>query len=165
MKPSQLSYHMIVFCKTNLELSLFFVYCLVGWKELLFVKTYLTFYFYFAGQPQDARIPVVLHRMWRIGKWLRTLDNTRSNISYDTRGGEGTPKDMVFAPFWSENGYGFRGNAWTYLSFQRNKKERVIREFEVDFKKINFSRLTEINSRYFGLSLMKTPTGGPCNVR
>ena len=41
MKPSQLSYHMIVFCKTNLELSLFFVYCLVGRKELLFVKTYL----------------------------------------------------------------------------------------------------------------------------
>ena len=166
MKPSQLSYHMIVFCKTNLELSLFFVYSLVGWKELLFVKTYLTFYFYFAGQPQDARIPVVLHRMWRIGKWLRTLDNTRSNISYDTRGGEGTPKDMVFAPFWSENGcrfcllwsefgYDFRGNAWTYLSFQfqRNKKERIIREFEVDFKKINFSRFTEINSRYFGLSV------------
>ena len=96
MKPSQLSYHMIVFCKTNLELSLFFVYCLVGWKELLFVKTYLTFYFYFAGQPQDARIPVVLHRMWRIGKWLRTLDNTRRNISYDTLGGGRVPQRVWF---------------------------------------------------------------------
>ena len=84
---------------------------------------------------------------------------------------------MVFAPFWSENGcrfcllwsefgYDFRGNAWTYLSFQfqRNKKERIIREFEVDFKKINFSRLTEINSRYFGLSLMRTSSGGPYSV-
>ena len=39
--------------------------------------------------------------------------------------------------FWSEFSYGFRGNAWTYLSFQfqMNKKERVICEFEVDFKK------------------------------
>ena len=55
--------------------------------------------------------------------------------------GEGTPKGMVFAPFWSEKGYrlclvwsefgyGFRGNTWTYLSFlswsfqfQMNKKE------------------------------------------
>ena len=64
MKLRQLSYHMIVFfAKQNLELSLFFVYCLVGRKELLFVKTYLTYYFYFVGQPQDARIPVVLHRM------------------------------------------------------------------------------------------------------
>ena len=57
-------------------------------------------------------------------------------------GGEGTSKGMVFTPFWSEKGYrlclfrsefgyGFRGNAWTYLSFlswsfqfQMNKKER-----------------------------------------
>ena len=119
MKPRQLSYHMIVFCKQNLELSLFFVYCLVGRKELLFVKTYLTYYFYFAGQPQDARIPVVLHRMWRIGKWLRTLDNTRRNISYDTRGGGGgysiifaflvcaTPKGMVFARFGLKTGIDF----------------------------------------------------------
>ena len=55
---------------------------------------------------------------------------------------------MVFAPFWSvngytlnylfwsERGYGFRGNALTYLSFQfqMNKKERVICVSEVDFK-------------------------------
>ena len=54
----------------------------------------------------------------------------------------------VFAPFWSENGYrlclfwpefgyGFRGNALTYVSFQfrMNKKERVICEFEVDLTK------------------------------
>ena len=107
------------FAKQNLELSLFFVYCLVGRKELLFVKTYLIYYFYFVGQPQDARIPVVLHRMWRIGKWLRTLDNTSRSISYDTCGGGGrvlyyfclfvcpTPKGMVFAPFWSETGIDF----------------------------------------------------------
>ena len=50
---------------------------------------------------------------------------------------------MVFAPFWSENGYGFRGNygnVWTYLQFQfqMSKKEREMREFEVDFKKSFF---------------------------
>ena len=58
---------------------------------------------------------------------------------------------MVFAPFrcenryrfcsfWSWIGSGFRGNyrsVWTYLSFQlqMNQKERVISEFEMDFKK------------------------------
>ena len=41
MKSRQLSFHMIVFCKTKFELSLFYFYCLVGRKELLFVKTYL----------------------------------------------------------------------------------------------------------------------------
>ena len=175
------------------------------------------FYFHFAGQPQDTRVPMVLYRMWRIGKWLRTLNNTRREISYYTRvggGGEGTflylPYRYVpphFTPFlsergyrlclfWSGIGYGFRANAWPYMSFQfqMNKKERVINEFEVDFKKsfswhsnprivnsrladtsiiptaaksqvkINFSRLTEINSRYFGLSLMRTPSGGPYSV-
>ena len=62
------------------------------------------------------------------------------------------PKGMVFAPFWSENGYAFcpfwsgirydfggnYGNVWTYLSFQfqmSTGKERLIYEFEVDFKK------------------------------
>ena len=58
---------------------------------------------------------------------------------------------MVFAPFrcenryrfcsfWSGIGYGFRGNyrsVWKYSSFQfqMNHKERVISEFEMDFKK------------------------------
>ena len=39
--------------------------------------------------------------------------------------------------FWTDFSYGFRGNAWTYLSFQSqmNKKEREICEFEVDFNK------------------------------
>ena len=76
-----------------------------------------------------------------------------------------------------------------------NKKERVICEFEVDFKKsfswrsnqrlvnfrladtaivptaaksqakINFRRLTEINSHYYGLSVMRTLTRGPYSVR
>ena len=60
------------------------------------------------------------------------------------------PKGMVFAPFWSENGYTlpilvwnryrFQGNYGSlrkYLSFQcqMNKKEREICEFEMDFKK------------------------------
>ena len=92
------------------------------------------FYFYSAGQPQDARVPMVLHRMWRIGKWLRTLDNTRRNISYDNLEGGGgrvlpyiyligmcRPKGLGFVSFWTENGYrlslfwsefgyGYRGN-------------------------------------------------------
>ena len=161
------------------------------------------FYFYSAGQPQDARVPVVLHRMWRIGKWLRTLDNTRRNISYDNRGGGGgsTPLYLAyryvplqrvrvlrrfvrktgidFAYFGLNSGMVFVGITWTYMSFQfhMNKKKRVTCEFEVDFKKsfswrsnqrivnfrladtaivptaakshakINFKRLTEINSR------------------
>ena len=47
---------------------------------------------------------------------------------------------MVFAPFWSEIGYGFRenyGSVWTYLSFQfkMSKEEREICEFEMEFKK------------------------------
>ena len=51
------------------------------------------------------------------------------------------PKGMVFAPFWSENGYGLRGNygsvrTYLLLQFQMNtEKERVIYEFDVDFKK------------------------------
>ena len=49
-------------------------------------------------------------------------------------------KGMVFAPFWSENGYGFRGiygSVRTYLSysFQMSKKEREACELEIDFKK------------------------------
>ena len=38
--------------------------------------------------------------------------------------------------FWTEFWCDFRGNAWMYLSFQfqMNTKERVICEFEVDFK-------------------------------
>ena len=58
---------------------------------------------------------------------------------------------MVFALFWSENvcrvrpfwsgiSYGFRGNDWSVLTyllfqFQMNKKERVIWELKIDFKK------------------------------
>ena len=42
---------------------------------------------------------MVLHRMLRIGKRLRTLDNTRRIISYDTRGGGGT---LLYWPFWYE---------------------------------------------------------------
>ena len=178
------------------------------------------FYFYSAGQPQDARVPVVLHRMWRIGKWLRTLDNTRRNISYDNRGGGGStplylhyryvPLQRVrvlrrfvrktgidFAYFGLNSGMVFVGITWTYLSFQFriNKKKGVTCEFEVDFMKsfswrsnqrivnfrladtaiiptaaksqakINFKRLTEINSRYYGLSVMRTLTRGPYSVR
>jgi len=41
---------------------------------------------------------------------------------------------------WSGTGYGFQGNygiVWAYMSFQfqMNKKERLIYEFEVNFKK------------------------------
>ena len=58
---------------------------------------------------------------------------------------------MVFALFWSENvcrvrpfwsgiSYGFQGNDWSVLTyllfqFQMNKKERVIWELKIDFKK------------------------------
>ena len=62
---------------------------------------------------------------------------------------------MVFAPFWSENGYkfcpfwsgivhGFRGNLGgvrTYLSFQfqMSKKEREICEYEMGLENLFFS--------------------------
>ena len=69
-------------------------------------------------------------------------------------------KGRVFAPFPSENGYtfwsgiayGFQGNdgsIWTYLSFQfqmKNEKERVIREFEMNFTKSCLS--SSLNSTY-----------------
>ena len=53
---------------------------------------------------------------------------------------------MIFAPFWSENGYRLYlfwsesrefGNARPYLSFEfeMNKKERVIGRFEMAFTK------------------------------
>ena len=47
---------------------------------------------------------------------------------------------MVFAPFWSEKEYGFRGiygSVRTYLSysFQMSKRERETCELEMDFKK------------------------------
>ena len=61
-----------------------------------------------------------------------------------------SPIGSVFAPFWSENrytlcpfwsgiGYGFRGkygSVWRYLSFQfqMTKKEREIREIEMDLE-------------------------------
>ena len=205
------------FAQQNLELSLFFAYCFLGRKELLFVKTYLfpncnavrseyqnvvqnsqkgtwsktpaysyactvhelkgkpsSFLFYFAGQPQDPRVPVVLHRMWWIGKcwelWItqggifRTIPVGGRVLSCICLIGMCRPaqKGRGFTPFWSENGYrlclfwsefgyGFRGNAWTYMSsqFQMNKKERVICEFEVDFKK-SFcwrSNQSTVNSR------------------
>ena len=43
-------------------------------------------------------------------------------------------------PFWSGISYGFRGNDWSVLTyllfqFQMNKKERVIWELKIDFKK------------------------------
>ena len=63
---------------------------------------------------------------------------------------------MVFALFWSENvyrvrpfwsgiSYGFRGNDWSVLTyllfqFQMNKKERVIWELKIDFKKYFYWR-------------------------
>ena len=81
------------------------------------------------------------------------------------------------------------------FQFQMNKKERVTCEFEVDFNKsfswrsnerivsfrladtaiiptaaksqakINFRRLTETNSRYYGPLVMRTLTRGPYSVR
>ena len=63
---------------------------------------------------------------------------------------------MVFALFWSENvyrvrpfwsgiSYGFRRNDWSVLTyllfqFQMNKKERVIWELKIDFKKYFYWR-------------------------
>ena len=48
--------------------------------------------------------------------------------------------ELRLLPFWTEIGYGFRGNRgseWTYLSFlfKMNKKERVICKFKMDFTK------------------------------
>ena len=53
------------------------------------------------------------------------------------------PKGLVFAPFWSEIGYGFRGShrsVWTYLSFpfQMSKKEREICEYGMHFLEVFF---------------------------
>ena len=55
-----------------------------------------SFLFYFAGQPQDPRVPVVLHRMWWIGKcWELWI--TREGISHTIPlGGEGT---FLYLPY------------------------------------------------------------------
>ena len=52
-------------------------------------------------------------------------------------------KGLVFTPFWSEIGYGFRGShgsVWTYLSFpfQMSKKEREICEIKMGFLEVFF---------------------------
>ena len=66
-------------------------------------------------------------------------------------GGGGGVLPYKIAPFWSENGYGFRGNygsVWTYFLFQfqmNTEKERVIYEFEVDFKKSFIWRSNQSN--------------------
>ena len=218
MKPRQLSYHMIVFCKT--EFGVIVIFCLLSCrKERALI---LLIIFILQANPKTRGY------LWFCTECDESVSDwdfwiTRGGIFRTItvgRGGEGgyslifaflvcaAPKGRVFAPFWSEIGYrlclfwsefgyGFRGNAWTCMSFQfqMNKKERVICEFEVDLKKsfswhsnprivnfrladtaiiptaaksqakINFSRLTEINSHYFGLSLMRTLTGGPYSVR
>ena len=52
VEPRQLSYHMIlVFCKTKFGVIVIFVCCLLGKKELLFVKTYLII-FILQGNPK-----------------------------------------------------------------------------------------------------------------
>ena len=127
------------FAQQNLELSLFFVYCFLGRKELLFVKTYLfpncnavrseyqnvvqnsqkgtwsktpaysyactvhelkgkpsSFLFYFAGQPQDPRVPVVLHRMWWIGKCWELWITQGVFFRTIPVGGEGT---FLYLPY------------------------------------------------------------------
>ena len=64
---------------------------------------------------------------------------------------QATPKGIVFEPFWSENGYRLRqfwsgigygfprnydsASLYSSFQFQISKKERVISEFEMDFKK------------------------------
>ena len=129
------------------------------------------FYFYSAGQPQDARVPVVLHRMWRIGKWLRTLDNTRRNISYDNREGGGGGGTLLYLPYryvplqgvrvlrrfvWKtgidlayfglNSGMVFVGITWTYMSFQfqMNKKKIVTCEFEVILRSLFLGALINV---------------------
>ena len=142
MKSRQLSFHMIVFCKTKFELSLFYFYCLVGRKELLFVKTYLIIFILQANPKTRGYLWFCTECDESVSDWELWI--TRGGIFHTIPvggEGEGTPKGMVFAPFWSEKGYrlclfwsefgyGFRGNTWTYLSFlswsfqfQMNKKE------------------------------------------
>ena len=68
------------------------------------------------------------------------------------------PKGLVFAPFWSEIGFGFRGShgsVWTYLSFpfQRSKKEREICEFGMQFLEVFFCCCSNLSNERSGLKM------------
>ena len=163
------------FAQQNLELSLFFVYCFLGRKELLFVKTYLfpncnavrseyqnvvqnsqkgtwsktpaysyactvhelkgkpsSFLFYFAGQPQDPRVPVVLHRMWWIGKcWELWITQGGIFRTIPVGGGGGVLSCICLIGMCRSKGLGF----YAVLVWKREKTLPVLVWIRVCFSR------------------------------
>ena len=102
MKSRQLSFHMIVFCKTKFELSLFYFYCLVGRKELLFVKTYLIIFILQANPKTRGYLWFCTECDESVSEWELWI--TRGGIFHTIPvgigGGGGT---LLYFPFWYES--------------------------------------------------------------